>query len=92
MKYLKSMHVPLSLSKSALTNEELEEFREQLTQIGERVQSLREKRGWTKEELAKRAETTVAIINEIESGTHPLSEHLLHHLGRVFDVSWHEFL
>lgn len=55
--------------------------------IGYKIISLREKRGWTQRELANRVNLNVSVMNRIESNERPLKDNELLILANVLDVS-----
>ena len=56
--------------------------------IGERIQHLREKRGWTQIELAAKAKIKQPVISRLESQTqHSVSSDALKRLARILGVS-----
>ena len=55
--------------------------------IGNKIISLRENRGWTQKELANRININVSVMNRIESNERPLKDHELILLANTFDVS-----
>jgi len=55
--------------------------------IGERIIKLREKRGWSQRELARRIDINVSVMNRIESGERPVKDHELLKLSNVLEVS-----
>lgn len=55
--------------------------------IGERIIKLREKRGWSQRELARRIDINVSVMNRIESGERPVKDQELLKLSSVLEVS-----
>lgn len=55
--------------------------------IGKRIVSLREKRGWTQRELANRVNLNVSVMNRIESNERPVKDSELINLANVLEVS-----
>lgn len=55
--------------------------------IGKRIISLREKRGWTQRELANRININASVMNRIESNDRPVKDIELLTLASVLDVS-----
>jgi len=55
--------------------------------IGERIIKLREKRGWSQRELARRIDINVSVMNRIESGERPVKDQELLKLSNVLEVS-----
>lgn len=55
--------------------------------IGKRIITLREKRGWTQRELANRININVSVMNRIESNDRPVKDCELLTLANVLDVS-----
>ncbi len=55
--------------------------------IGKKIISLREKRGWTQKELANRVNLNVSVMNRIESNERPIKDNELLNLANVLDVS-----
>ncbi|MER1986615.1 MAG: helix-turn-helix transcriptional regulator [Solibacillus sp.] len=55
--------------------------------IGSKIISLREKRGWTQRELANRVNLNVSVMNRIESNERPIKDNELLTLANVLDVS-----
>lgn len=57
---------------------------------GDRVQQLRELKGWTGRELAERVGVTRARIHQVEAGAAP-SLPLAMRLGEVLGIDWRRF-
>ena len=55
--------------------------------IGEKIISLREQRGWTQKELANRVNINVSVMNRIESNDRPLKDSELLTFANIFEVS-----
>ncbi|MGE7915302.1 helix-turn-helix domain-containing protein [Lysinibacillus xylanilyticus] len=55
--------------------------------IGKRIISLREIKGWTQRELANRVNLNVSVMNRIESNERPVKDSELISLANVLDVS-----
>ena len=55
--------------------------------IGEKIISLREKRGWTQKELANRVNINISVMNRIESNDRPLKDSELLTFANIFEVS-----
>ena len=55
--------------------------------IGRKIISLREKRGWTQRELANRVNLNVSVMNRIESNDRPIKDSELLNLANVLEVS-----
>lgn len=55
--------------------------------IGKKIISLREKRGWTQRELASRVNLNVSVMNRIESNDRPVKDSELLNLANVLEVS-----
>ncbi|GLC88226.1 helix-turn-helix domain-containing protein [Lysinibacillus piscis] len=55
--------------------------------IGKRIVSLRERRGWTQKELANRVNLNVSVMNRIESNDRPIKDSELLNLANVLEVS-----
>ncbi|WP_203363044.1 helix-turn-helix transcriptional regulator [Bacillus sp. REN10] len=55
--------------------------------IGKRIIQLREKKGWSQRELARRVNLNVSVMNRIESGDRPIKDHELAVLSDVLDVN-----
>ncbi|WP_333719932.1 helix-turn-helix transcriptional regulator [Enterococcus faecalis] len=55
--------------------------------IGKKIISLREKRGWTQRELANRVNINVSVMNRIESNERPVKDSELLNLANVLEVS-----
>lgn len=55
--------------------------------IGRKIISLREKRGWTQRELANRVKLNVSVMNRIESNDRPIKDNELLTLANVLNVS-----
>lgn len=55
--------------------------------IGNKIISLREKKGWTQRELAKRVGLNVSVMNRIELNDRPVKDLELINIARVLDVS-----
>lgn len=58
-----------------------------LATIGLRIKELRKARGWTQEELARRARVTADFLGKAERGDKEPSLFVLHKLATVFDVA-----
>lgn len=55
--------------------------------IGKKIISLREQRGWTQRELANRVNLNVSVMNRIEANERPVKDSELLNLANVLDVS-----
>jgi len=55
--------------------------------IGKKIISLREKKGWTQRELANRVNINVSVMNRIESNDRPVKDSELIALANVLDCS-----
>lgn len=55
--------------------------------IGKKIISLREKRGWTQRELANRVNLNVSVMNRIESNERPIKDSELLNFANVLEVS-----
>ncbi len=55
--------------------------------IGKRIVSLRESKGWTQRELANRVSLNVSVMNRIEANERPVKDNELLQLANVLDVS-----
>jgi transcriptional regulator with XRE-family HTH domain len=55
--------------------------------IGERIVSLREKKGWNQRELARRAGINASVMNRIETGKRPLTDKEVTIFAELFDVT-----
>lgn len=55
--------------------------------IGKRIVSLREIKGWTQRELANRVNLNVSVMNRIESNERPVKDTELINFANVLDVS-----
>lgn len=55
--------------------------------IGKRIISLREAKGWNQRELANRVNLNFSVMNRIESGERPIKDHELAKLSDVLEVS-----
>lgn len=55
--------------------------------IGKRIISLREKKGWSQKELANRIKINVSVMNRIESNDRPVKDNELLALANVLDCS-----
>ena len=55
--------------------------------IGKKIVSLREKRGWTQRELAARINLNASVMNRIESNDRPVKDSELLSLANIFEVS-----
>lgn len=55
--------------------------------IGQRIISLREIKGWTQKELAKRINLNVSVMNRIEANERPVKDQEIVLLADAFDVS-----
>ena len=55
--------------------------------IGKRIIHLRERKGWSQRELAKRVDLNPSVMNRIESGDRPIKDHELKKLSDVLEVS-----
>jgi transcriptional regulator with XRE-family HTH domain len=60
--------------------------------LGERVRELRERRDWSQEKLAERANLDTAYISGIERGRRNPGLNTLFHLARAFDLPLPVFL
>lgn len=55
--------------------------------IGDRIVLLRERKGWSQRELARRVNLNYAVMNRIEKGTRPITDSEIISLSKVLDVS-----
>ncbi|MGE8207748.1 helix-turn-helix domain-containing protein [Heyndrickxia sp. NPDC080065] len=55
--------------------------------IGKRIIYLRERKGWSQRELARRVDLNVSVMNRIESEDRPIKDHELKRLSEVLDIS-----
>jgi transcriptional regulator with XRE-family HTH domain len=55
--------------------------------IGARIRNLREKKGWSQRELARRVNLNASVMNRIELGTRPVADHELVRFADVFEIS-----
>lgn len=58
-----------------------------LMDIGKRIISLREKKGWTQKELANRIKINVSVMNRIESNDRPVKDNELVALANALDCT-----
>lgn len=58
--------------------------------IGGTIKALRERRGWSQEELGWRVETSAANVSRIETGKHGPGPDLLQSLAKAFELKVHE--
>lgn len=58
-----------------------------LMNIGKRIISLREKKGWTQKELANRIKINVSVMNRIESNDRPVKDNELVALANALDCT-----
>jgi len=56
-------------------------------EIGKKIISLREARGWSQRELARRVDLHPSVMNRIESGDRPTKDHELAKISEVLGVS-----
>lgn len=57
------------------------------TEVGNRIYELREKKGYTKEQLAELADISVSHVHNIENGNSGFTTWILYRLSQIFDVS-----
>lgn len=55
--------------------------------IGEKIVELRERKGWSQRELARRAGLNPSVMNRIETGERPLRAEELKVIANLLDVS-----
>ncbi|MEC0935463.1 helix-turn-helix domain-containing protein [Bacillus atrophaeus] len=55
--------------------------------IGQRIAYLREKKGWSQRELARRLDIDKAVMNRIEKGTRPINDSEIIRLSQIFECS-----
>jgi transcriptional regulator with XRE-family HTH domain len=55
--------------------------------VGERIKELREKRGWSQREFAKRLGISYSVVNRMELGKRPVDDHELAKIADLFDVT-----
>lgn len=60
--------------------------------IGKRIAKLREKKGWSQRELAKRANLNTSVMNRIETGERPLRAEELKIIANLLDVTADDIL
>jgi transcriptional regulator with XRE-family HTH domain len=58
-----------------------------MSQVGERIRELREKRGWSQREFTKRVGINYSVVNRIELGKRPVEDHELATIADVFGVT-----
>lgn len=55
--------------------------------LGKRIISLREKKGWSQRELARRVNLNVSVMNRIELDDRPVKDHELAKLANVLNTT-----
>jgi len=55
--------------------------------VGKKIISLREKKGWTQKELANRVNINVSVMNRIESNERPVKDNELLALANILDCT-----
>lgn len=55
--------------------------------IGKRIIELRQKKGWSQRELARRVNLNVSVMNRIELNERPVKDHELAKLANVLDTT-----
>lgn len=55
--------------------------------IGKRIIELRQKKGWSQRELARRVNLNVSVMNRIELDERPVKDHELAKLANVLDTT-----
>lgn len=55
------------------------------------LKSLRERRGWTKTEAAKKLGFCRSYVTEVENGTQGISVKMIRAIIKVFDVKYEDF-
>ncbi|MBR0008499.1 MULTISPECIES: helix-turn-helix domain-containing protein [Bacillus] len=55
--------------------------------IGDRIIFLRERKGWSQRELARRIDLNYAVMNRIEKGTRPITDSEIIKLADVLDTT-----
>ncbi len=60
--------------------------------LGELVFELRDERGWSQSELARRADLSRNTVSSLEAGLTKPASATIRRLARAFDMTAHEFL
>lgn len=55
--------------------------------IGQRIIRLRESRGWSQREIAKRVNLNVSVMNRIESGERPIRDQEIADIARALNIT-----
>lgn len=58
-----------------------------LKALGRRIKTLRESRGWTQTDLARRARMHVNIVFKLEHGVHDTTTYRIRHLAKALRVT-----
>lgn len=94
-KYFKNLgntHEPLQLDESTAINEQMNTLREEQISIGKELQKMREKKGWSKEELGSKVGIDGEQVALFEKGEQPVPEVLAKDFGEIFENDFHIFL
>ena len=60
--------------------------------FGEKIRELRNRNGWSQEELAKKLNVNPRTVSTYENGTYPRYQNTYEKLAEIFDVPVQDFL
>lgn len=90
-KFMRSRQVPLDLDESKNINEELNDFFVDAKEAGLLLRELREKRGWTLNELCQKTGLGEDQLLGMENGFLPISENIAKRFSEIFHIPKHHF-
>jgi ribosome-binding protein aMBF1 (putative translation factor) len=92
-KYQRSRHVPLDFERSKAVTEELDDFLAEIEEAGQILKALREHKGWSVADLAKRVILVdKEHIEKMETGEQPIPLAVAKRFGKLFHKDYHLFL
>jgi len=91
-KFMRSRRVPLVKEEPKALVEELDLFLDDVEEAGHVLRTLREERGWSIRDLAKKVGIDADQLSAMESGHKPISERLAKHFSEIFHTHMREFL
>lgn len=87
-KFRRSRQVPRSDDEAKTLDSELKV----IEKMGALLRTLREKKGWSLEELAKHVPADANYLAAMENGAEPIPEKLIKHFSQIFEVPEDYFL
>jgi ribosome-binding protein aMBF1 (putative translation factor) len=91
-KYLRLRNVSRDLDEPKEIKEEFDEFLTEVTEAGQLLRELREKRGLSEKELGQKIGIEGDEIRRMEQGEQPIPLNAAKNFGKLFNVDHHLFL